>query len=104
VAVEGWTRTATLAPGELARRCADAGVARVLTTSTRRDGSLAGPDVRLLEDVLRCGLPVVAAGGVASVDDLRLLRDLGCEGAVAGSALLRGAFTLAEARAATVGA
>jgi phosphoribosylformimino-5-aminoimidazole carboxamide ribotide isomerase len=102
VAVEGWTRTATLAPGELARRCADAGVARVLTTSTRRDGSLAGPDVRLLEDVLRCGLPVVAAGGVASVDDLRLLRDLGCEGAVAGSALLRGAFTLAEARAATV--
>jgi phosphoribosylformimino-5-aminoimidazole carboxamide ribotide isomerase len=102
VAVEGWTRTSTLAPGELARRCAATGVARVLTTSTRRDGSLEGPDVRLLEEVLACGLPVVAAGGVAGLDDLRLLRDLGCEGAVAGSALLRGAFTLAEARAATV--
>ena len=41
-------------------------------------------------------------GGIASLDDLRLLRELGCEGAVAGSALLRRAFTLQEARAATV--
>ena len=102
VAVEGWRRTSTLAPGELARRCADAGVGRVLVTSTRRDGSLAGPDVELLAEVLPCGLAVLAAGGVASLDDLRLLRELGCEGAIAGSALLRGAFTLQQARAATV--
>jgi phosphoribosylformimino-5-aminoimidazole carboxamide ribotide isomerase len=102
VAVEGWTRTSTLSPGELAVRCAAAGVARVLVTSTRRDGSLAGPDVELLAEVLPCGLPVVAAGGIAGLDDLRLLRELGCEGAVVGSALLGGAFTLEEARAATV--
>ena len=66
-------------------------------TSTRRDGSLAGPDTELLAEVLEIGVPVLAAGGIASLDDLRTLRDLGCEGAVAGSALWSGRFTLAQA-------
>ena len=67
-------------------------------TSTRRDGTLAGPDLELLERVLAASsLPVIAAGGIASLDDLRAVRELGCEGAVAGSALWRGRFTLAEA-------
>jgi phosphoribosylformimino-5-aminoimidazole carboxamide ribotide isomerase len=100
VALEGWTRTATIAAAELARRCADAGVGRLLVTSTRRDGTLAGPDLELLADVLPCGLPVLAAGGISSLADLRALRDAGCEGAVVGSALWQGAFTLADARAA----
>ena len=100
VAVEGWTRASDLSPAELAARCADAGVRRLLVTSTRRDGSLAGPDLALLAEVLPCGLPVIAAGGVASLDDLLALRDAGCEGAVAGSALWRGRFTLPEALAA----
>ena len=98
VTVEGWTRASTLAPDELARACAAAGVARLLVTSTRRDGTLSGPDLALLELVLGASdLPVIAAGGVASLDDLRALRALGCEGAVAGSALWRGRFTMAEA-------
>jgi phosphoribosylformimino-5-aminoimidazole carboxamide ribotide isomerase len=100
VAVDGWTRTADISAAELSLRCADAGVRRLLVTGTRRDGSLAGPDLELLAEVLPCGLPVIAAGGIASLDDLRALRDLGCEGAVVGSALWRGAFTLAEAFAA----
>jgi phosphoribosylformimino-5-aminoimidazole carboxamide ribotide isomerase len=97
VAVEGWTRGSDLSPTELARGCAEAGVRRLLVTSTHRDGSLAGPDLALLVEVLEAGLPVLAAGGIASLDDLRAVRDLGCEGAVAGSALWRGRFTLAEA-------
>lgn len=98
VASHGWTETADLAPEELARRCAEAGVTRLLATSTRRDGSLAGPDLDLLERVLAAsGLPVLAAGGVSSLADLRAVRDLGCEGAIAGSALWSGRFTLAEA-------
>ena len=100
VAIEGWTRAADISAGELALRCAEAGVRRLLVTGTRRDGSLAGPDLELLAGVLPCGLPVLAAGGIASLDDLRALRDLGCEGAVVGSALWRGTFTLAEALAA----
>jgi phosphoribosylformimino-5-aminoimidazole carboxamide ribotide isomerase len=97
VAVEGWTAAAALSPRELVERCAGAGVARVLVTSTRRDGTLGGPDLELLADVLAAGLPVIAAGGVASLDDLRALRGLGCEGAVAGSALWLGRFGLADA-------
>src|SRR5438045_3223222 len=66
VMLDGWTRESQVEAGELARRCAAAGVARLLVTSTRRDGSLAGPDVPLLEEVLdAASLPVLAAGGIA---------------------------------------
>ena len=97
VAVEGWTRGSGTTAAELARDCAQVGVRRLLVTSTVRDGSLAGPDVALLAEVLEARLPVIAAGGISSVDDLLRVRELGCEGAVAGSALLGGRFTLAEA-------
>jgi len=99
VAVDGWTRTSGTTAAALARDCAAVGVARLLVTSTVRDGSLAGPDVELLAEVLQAGLPVIAAGGIASLEDLLTTRDLGCEAAVAGSALLAGRFTLAEALA-----
>ncbi len=93
----GWTAETDVTPRGLARACADAGIHRLLVTSTRRDGSLRGPDLGLLEDVLTAGLPVLAAGGIGSLEDLRALRDLGCEGAVVGSALWSGRFGLAEA-------
>ena len=101
VAVDGWTREL----GHDGRRhspsdCAAAGVARLLVTSTARDGSLAGPDVELLGEVLPAGLPVIAAGGISSIDDLIAVRDLGCEAAVAGSALLAGRFTCRKPTAA----
>ncbi|MBA2298550.1 MAG: nitronate monooxygenase, partial [Actinobacteria bacterium] len=83
---------------ELAARCRATGVSRLLVTSTSRDGSLAGPDLELLDAVREASqLPVLAAGGIASLEDLSAVREVGCEGAVAGSALWRGRFTLAEA-------
>ena len=98
VAVEGWTRASSVSATELAEACTEAGVQRLLVTSTRRDGTLAGPDLQLLELVLGAsGLPVIAAGGIASLGDVRAVRELGCEGVVAGSALWRGLFALAEA-------
>jgi phosphoribosylformimino-5-aminoimidazole carboxamide ribotide isomerase len=98
VAREGWVQTTALAPAELARRCADAGVARLLVTSTSRDGSLAGPDLELLAGVLEAsGLRVLAAGGIASLDDLSEIRRLGCEGAVLGSAVWSGRVRLKDA-------
>jgi phosphoribosylformimino-5-aminoimidazole carboxamide ribotide isomerase len=100
VAVEGWGELSDITPGDLVTRCAEARVRRVLVTSAVRDGSLAGPDVELLTEVLAAGLPVLAAGGIAGVTDLLTLRDLGCEGAVCGTALLAGRFDLPEARAA----
>jgi phosphoribosylformimino-5-aminoimidazole carboxamide ribotide isomerase len=103
VAVDGWTQTSDLVPRELAARCAELGVPRLLVTSTARDGSLAGPDLALLRAILPAGLPVLAAGGISSLDDLRAVRDAGCEGAIVGSALLAGRFTLDEALAAVAG-
>lgn len=97
VAVNGWTRDAPSTPAELARRCAEAGIRRLLVTSTRRDGTLAGPDLPLLTTVLTAGLPIIAAGGIATLEDLLALRRLGCEGAVTGSAIWLGHFDLAEA-------
>lgn len=101
VVVEGWTEASELTPGALAQRCAALGVARLLVTSAARDGSLAGPDLALVEDIAPTGISLLAAGGIASLDDLRALEQRGCEGAVVGSALLAGRFTLAEALAAT---
>ena len=89
----------SVSPRALAEQCAAAGIARLLVTSTRRDGSLAGPDTELLTDVLAAGLPVLAAGGIAGLEDLATLRELGCEGAVVGSALWSGRFSLPEALA-----
>src|SRR5688572_3592951 len=70
VAVEGWTSGGAVRPRELADRCAALGVSRLLVTATRRDGTLEGPDLELLADVLEAGLPLIAAGGVSSLDDL----------------------------------
>jgi phosphoribosylformimino-5-aminoimidazole carboxamide ribotide isomerase len=101
VALRGWTELSELDATDLARACAAAGVGRLLVTSTRRDGSLAGPDFELLNSLLEATrLPVIAAGGVATLDDLRALRAAGCEGAVAGAAIWSGRFSLGEALAA----
>ena len=71
---------------------------RLLVTSATRDGSLAGPDLELLAGVIEAsGLPVLAAGGIASLDDLTRSAALGCEGAVLGSALWSGRVRLADA-------
>lgn len=102
VAVKGWTHSTGLGPATLARRFATEGVARLLVTSASRDGSLAGPDLHLFESVLAAsGLPVIASGGIASLDDLRAVKALGCESAVVGSALWTGRFSLAQAVEAT---
>src|SRR5581483_5126209 len=101
VVADGWNRTSAVPAPDLARECAEAGVRRLLVTSTTRDGSLAGPDLDLIGSVIEAsGLPVIAAGGIASIDDLTRLQEIGCEGSVLGSALWSGRFTLADALAA----
>ncbi len=97
VAVEGWRRETGLTAEDAAARCAEAGVARLLCTAVERDGMLRGPDVDLLHRVVDAsGLPVLAAGGIASEDDLRAVANAGCEGAVVGRALLDGRLSAAR--------
>ena len=80
------------------------GCARYVVTDVLKDGTLRGPNLGLLRDVCaRTQAPVVASGGVSSLDDLRALASLvpaGVEGASVGKALYAGAFTLEEALAA----
>jgi phosphoribosylformimino-5-aminoimidazole carboxamide ribotide isomerase len=95
VAVAGWQSDTAYAVEEAAARCAEAGVARLLCTAIERDGTLGGPDLRLLERVRRAsGLPVLAAGGVRSEADIAAVRELGCAGVVVGRALLEGGVPL----------
>ena len=80
-----------------------AGCARYVVTDVLKDGTLRGPNLSLLRDVCaRTPAPVVASGGVSSVADLRAIASLvplGVEGAIVGTALYEGAFTLEQALA-----
>lgn len=102
LAARGWTREGGNLWEVLARLDA-AGCARYVVTDVERDGMLSGPNVELLRAVCaRTDAPVIASGGVSSLEDLRTLRGLvgdGVEGAIVGKALYAGAFTLAEALA-----
>jgi phosphoribosylformimino-5-aminoimidazole carboxamide ribotide isomerase len=95
VAVRGWLSQTGLTAEDAAGRCASAGVSRLLCTAVERDGTLGGPDLDLLRRVReRSGLPVLAAGGVRSTDDLEAIAETGCEGAIVGRALLEARLPL----------
>ena len=102
LAARGWTQEGGDLWETLARLDAD-GCARYVVTDVTKDGTLRGPNLDLLREVCgRTARPVVASGGVSSLDDLRALAsltDLGVEGAIVGKALYAGAFTLPEALA-----
>ncbi|WP_353510449.1 bifunctional 1-(5-phosphoribosyl)-5-((5-phosphoribosylamino)methylideneamino)imidazole-4-carboxamide isomerase/phosphoribosylanthranilate isomerase PriA [Intrasporangium sp.] len=100
LAARGWTREG----GDLWEtldRLDREGCARYVVTDVNKDGMLQGPNVDLLRRVCdRTDRPVVASGGVSTLEDIRVLRGLaadGVEGAIIGSALYRGAFTLPDA-------
>jgi phosphoribosylformimino-5-aminoimidazole carboxamide ribotide isomerase len=95
VAVAGWRGDSRLSVEDALERCSAAGVARLLCTAIERDGTLAGPDVALLKEVVsRSGLSVLAAGGVGTREHLHAVAAAGCEGAIVGRALLDGTLSL----------
>jgi 1-(5-phosphoribosyl)-5-[(5-phosphoribosylamino)methylideneamino] imidazole-4-carboxamide isomerase/N-(5'phosphoribosyl)anthranilate isomerase len=100
LAARGWTKDG----GDLwavLDRLESAGCARYVLTDVTKDGTLQGPNIELLKQVMaRTHRPVVASGGISSLDDIAALRELvpgGLEGAIVGKALYAGAFTLAVA-------
>ncbi|WEO78655.1 bifunctional 1-(5-phosphoribosyl)-5-((5-phosphoribosylamino)methylideneamino)imidazole-4-carboxamide isomerase/phosphoribosylanthranilate isomerase PriA [Cryobacterium sp. SO2] len=100
LAARGWTKDG----GDLwqvLERLEEAGCTRYVVTDVTKDGTLKGPNIELLREVMeRTHRPVIASGGIASLDDIAALRELvplGLEGAIVGKALYAGAFTLAEA-------
>ncbi|GAB3278666.1 bifunctional 1-(5-phosphoribosyl)-5-((5-phosphoribosylamino)methylideneamino)imidazole-4-carboxamide isomerase/phosphoribosylanthranilate isomerase PriA [Microbacterium sp. MEC084] len=100
LAARGWTQEG----GDLwdvLERLEEAGCSRYVVTDVTKDGTLRGPNLDLLREITaRTPKPIVASGGVSSLDDIAALRRLvpnGVEGAIVGKALYAGAFTLAEA-------
>ncbi|ACV46990.1 MULTISPECIES: 1-(5-phosphoribosyl)-5-[(5-phosphoribosylamino)methylideneamino]imidazole-4-carboxamide isomerase [Halomicrobium] len=101
VVVSGWTEGTGLDPAEAASRYAELGAGGILFTDVDVEGQLEGvrtEPVRRVVDAVE--IPVIASGGVATVEDVRALRDAGAAAVVVGSALYEGAFTLEEAMAA----
>ena len=100
VAVEGWAETTDLPALDLARRFEDAGVAAIVYTDIDRDGAMQGPNVEATAALARAvSIPVIASGGVSSLDDLRALRDSGAslDGVISGRALYDGRIVVGEA-------
>lgn len=98
VVVSGWTEGTGLDPAEAATRFVDAGAAGVLFTDVDVEGQMEGvrgEEVRRVVEAVDA--PVVASGGVATIEDIRTVHDAGAAAVVVGTALYEGAFTLAEA-------
>jgi 1-(5-phosphoribosyl)-5-[(5-phosphoribosylamino)methylideneamino] imidazole-4-carboxamide isomerase/N-(5'phosphoribosyl)anthranilate isomerase len=100
LSARGWTQDGGELFDVLARLDAD-GCARYVVTDVTRDGTLTGPNLDLLREVCNATpAPVIASGGVSTLDDLRAIASLvdgGVEGAIVGKALYAGQFTLPEA-------
>jgi phosphoribosylformimino-5-aminoimidazole carboxamide ribotide isomerase len=100
IATRGWLTDTESKALEFSMRLVSLGVKRMLYTDILRDGTLTGPDFATIRELTGSGkLPVIAAGGIATVDHLRKLKETGVEGAIVGKALYTGDVDLREALA-----
>ncbi len=100
VATKGWAEETDVQVTDLAHSFEDAGVAAIIYTDINRDGAMQGPNIEATAALAQAvSIPVIASGGVSSLDDLIALRDCGVElnGAISGRALYDGAIDLKEA-------
>jgi phosphoribosylformimino-5-aminoimidazole carboxamide ribotide isomerase len=105
VAVKGWRETTSMNAVELAKRCQADGASRIIYTDISRDGTRQGVNIEETAKLTRSvRIPIIASGGVATLDDIRNLLPLekeGVEGVIVGRALYSGALTLSDARSIT---
>ena len=99
VATKGWAEETDVLVTDLAKSFEDAGVAAIIYTDILRDGAMGGPNIDATAALAKAvSIPVIASGGVSSLDDLKALKATGViEGAISGRALYDGAIDLAEA-------
>ena len=103
VAIEGWGKGSGVAATELAKKMAAYGVETIIYTDISRDGMLSGVNVEATAALARaCGVPIIASGGVASLDDIRRVKAVeadGVQGCIIGKAIYTGAVDLKAALA-----
>jgi len=100
VATNGWAEETNVQVIDLAKSFEDAGVAAIIYTDINRDGAMNGPNVEATSTLAQAvTIPVIASGGVSSIDDLIALRDCGADlnGVISGRALYDGAIDLQQA-------
>jgi phosphoribosylformimino-5-aminoimidazole carboxamide ribotide isomerase len=99
-AIHGWRESSGIAAVELLRQMAALGVKRFIYTDIPQDGTLTAPNFKAIEELIGgTSLPIIAAGGIASLHHLERLAELGAEGAIVGKALYTGDIDLKEALA-----
>ncbi|MFN3481083.1 MAG: 1-(5-phosphoribosyl)-5-[(5-phosphoribosylamino)methylideneamino]imidazole-4-carboxamide isomerase [Thermodesulfovibrionales bacterium] len=99
VAIKGWVETTDIKATELALRMQDYGVWGIIYTDISRDGMLTGPNIPTIKEMVETvNIPVIASGGVSSIDDIKRLKEIkGLYGVITGKALYTGAIDLKEA-------
>jgi phosphoribosylformimino-5-aminoimidazole carboxamide ribotide isomerase len=99
VATKGWAEETDVMVTDLAKSFEDAGVAAIIYTDIMRDGAMGGPNVEATEALARAvSIPVIASGGVSSLNDLKVLKATNIiSGVISGRALYDGAIDLSEA-------
>jgi phosphoribosylformimino-5-aminoimidazole carboxamide ribotide isomerase len=98
VAIQGWLEVSDRPAVELARYCARWPLAAIIYTDIARDGMLAGPNMKALAEISKAvTLPIIASGGITTLEDLRRLAELDLAGCIVGRALYEGRLHLPEA-------
>ncbi|MFC2001871.1 1-(5-phosphoribosyl)-5-[(5-phosphoribosylamino)methylideneamino]imidazole-4-carboxamide isomerase [Chloroflexota bacterium] len=101
VAIQGWLRETEMEAIELAKSMVQLGVRRFIYTDISRDGTLTEPNFAAITEMIdTIRLPIIAAGGISSINHLMMLKKLGAEGAIVGKALYTGDINLKQALAA----
>jgi phosphoribosylformimino-5-aminoimidazole carboxamide ribotide isomerase len=100
VTTHGWRKMSNMTALDLSKEMAAVGASRIIYTDVKRDGTLTEPNFEATADLVRSlSIPVIASGGIATIDHIKKLATLGAEGAIVGRALYTGDIDLAEALA-----
>jgi len=98
IAIHGWQKNTVIEVLQLSREMVEAGVSRFIYTDITRDGTLTEPNFDMIERLIaETNVPVMVAGGIARLEHLRRIKELGAEGAIIGKALYAGDINLGEA-------
>ncbi len=98
IAIHGWRKDTVVEVLQLSREMVDVGARRLIYTDIKRDGTLTEPNFDMIAKLLgEVDVPVIAAGGISSLEHLRRIKELGAEGAIIGKALYTGDINLGEA-------
>ncbi|MDQ2683322.1 MAG: 1-(5-phosphoribosyl)-5-[(5-phosphoribosylamino)methylideneamino]imidazole-4-carboxamide isomerase [Chloroflexota bacterium] len=98
LATDGWLDQSTVRATDAARRMVEAGISTIIYTDIRRDGTLSGPNLEALVEMISVeGASVIASGGIGSIDDVRRVKEIGASGVIIGRALYDGRVDLTDA-------